>query len=352
MLKVSIAILVVALTHVIAASPTPRISEGVIKSLKGHGTADVILNMRQKTSTILQQIKLQSFLTRGERGNAVASSLKSFASNSQKLILDFLATQNVKVKSYWISNQISVLGANTQLINKLVTMDDIESIIENRMKIVPFPKPNESLQEIPKSIQWGVEMVEAPAAWAQGFTGRGVVVGILDTGVRYTHRTLYPNYRSERGWLDVTGAGALTPVDYGGHGTHVMGSIVGKDGVGVAPDAQWIACGATLTGYTQYLECAEFLLCPTHANGTEPECAAAPHIVSHSWGKLPSVDEDFLDSAIEAWNAAGIHVVWANGNEGRTCGSVRYPANTAIDMFTVGATDSDDTLAYFSKFIF
>jgi hypothetical protein len=95
-----------------------------------------------------------------------------------------------------------------------------------------------------------------------------------------------------------------------------MSSIVGLGGIGVAPEAQWIACAASVSGYIQYELSSEFLLCPTHADGTEPDCAAAPHIVSHSLGKLQSDGEDFLNAVIEAWNAAGIIVVWVNGNEG------------------------------------
>ena len=55
--------------------------------------------------------------------------------------------------------------------------------------------------------------------------------------------------------------------------------------------------------------------------------------------------------AIKAWNAAGIFVVWANGNEGYSlgCNSVRFPANIGLDLFAVGATDVNDNLADFSS---
>lgn len=54
-----------------------------------------------------------------------------------------------------------------------------------------------------------------------------------------------------------------------------------------------------------------------------------------------------MDASIEAWNAAGIFVVWANGNEGSRCSTARYPASGDFEIFTVGATDSSDNLVSF-----
>jgi len=347
MFKLTVLLLATAAFHVLATPlKNDAISPSLLKVLKDEGSADIIVSFQETTAPILKQAQLQSFATRGDRINSISSSLQELTASSQKSVLAFLGTQNVTFKSFWISNKIFVKGTNAELIERLMGFEGVRRIRENKVTIAPLPQPSPVLEA--KEIQWGVEMVEAPSAWEKGYTGKGVVVGILDTGVRYTHAALSENYRHNRGWLDVTGGGSMTPVDYSGHGTHVMGSIVGRRGVGVAPEAEWMACGATLSGYDEYLECGQFLLCPTHANGTEPDCAAAPHVVSHSWGKYTS-EEDFLDDVILAWNAAGIIVVWAMGNEGSSCDTARYPAFTGIEMFAVGATDEEDNLAYFSS---
>lgn len=100
-------------------------------------------------------------------------------------------------------------------------------------------------------IAWGVADVHAPEVWQQGFTGAGVLVSVLDTGVNYNHLDLrdhlwdggaqYPNH----GWDFNTPDN--DPMDLGplGHGTHVAGSIA-SDGTagtqaGVAPDATIMA---------------------------------------------------------------------------------------------------------------
>src|SRR5438046_2446271 len=49
----------------------------------------------------------------------------------------------------------------------------------------------------PQTVEWGVQNVNAPAVWALGYTGQGIVVGNQDTGMRWTHAALQPHYR---GW--------------------------------------------------------------------------------------------------------------------------------------------------------
>lgn len=118
--------------------------------------------------------------------------------------------------------------------------------------------------------------IGSEAAYAQGFRGQGMSVGVLDTGVDYTHSmlggsgdkgefatvdpsrpsALFPNQKVVGG-IDLAGTDFdasspfndlrlpkpdANPIDEAGHGTHVAGTVAGKgDGVnsydGVAPDA-------------------------------------------------------------------------------------------------------------------
>ncbi|MCU0566394.1 MAG: S8 family serine peptidase [Oculatellaceae cyanobacterium Prado106] len=112
---------------------------------------------------------------------------------------------------------------------------------------------------------WTLDMLKAPAAWAQGFTGQGVIVAVIDTGVNYNHPDLAANmWRNigeipdngldddgngfiddSRGWSFVD-ADTNDPMDFdlsdnNGHGTHVAGTIAalnnGFGTTGVAPGA-------------------------------------------------------------------------------------------------------------------
>ena len=98
---------------------------------------------------------------------------------------------------------------------------------------------------------YGIKRIRADEVWrGLGFTGEGVVVANLDTGVDWQHPMLHARYRGLgadgavdhlHSWFDATTEGATVPYDQGGHGTHTMGTMVGQEGIGVAPGAKWIA---------------------------------------------------------------------------------------------------------------
>ena len=101
-------------------------------------------------------------------------------------------------------------------------------------------------------LQWDMAQMGTDAAHRRA-TGRGVTVGIIDTGVDASHPDIAPNFDAERSrnfTMDIPAidgecevATCIDPadVDEGGHGTHVAGTVAADDnGVGiegVAPDA-------------------------------------------------------------------------------------------------------------------
>ncbi len=88
-----------------------------------------------------------------------------------------------------------------------------------------------------------VPQIGGPAAWQAGYTGRGVTVGVLDTGVKADHPDLAGKVVAAR---DFTGTRPDASDDLG-HGTHVAGIIAGTGAAsggryrGVAPDARLIS---------------------------------------------------------------------------------------------------------------
>jgi subtilisin family serine protease len=96
--------------------------------------------------------------------------------------------------------------------------------------------------------------IHAPAAWALSTGRSNVVIGVIDTGVDYTHQDLAANIWSSTSSISVTTAGGAViscpsgfhgfnavdascdPMDDNSHGTHVSGIIgaVGNNGIGVA----------------------------------------------------------------------------------------------------------------------
>ena len=91
------------------------------------------------------------------------------------------------------------------------------------------------------SSSWGLQDIEAEPVHLSNYTGKGVKIGVLDTGIDYKHPELAPNYM---GGIDFINDDD-DPMDDNGHGTHVAGILAaarnGKGVVGVAPDAELYA---------------------------------------------------------------------------------------------------------------
>lgn len=97
-----------------------------------------------------------------------------------------------------------------------------------------------------REIAENVTKVNADKVWELGYTGEGVLIGLIDTGVNLDHADLqgnlwdggveYPNHGYDFYSHD------NDPTDTEGHGTHVAGTIVGNGAsgtqTGVAPDAK------------------------------------------------------------------------------------------------------------------
>jgi len=91
--------------------------------------------------------------------------------------------------------------------------------------------------------QWDMRAIDAPGAWNAGYTGEGVRVAVLDTGVDVNPPDLVPNlnfalsksYVPEEPYID----------DMHGHGSNVAGIIAAADNgvgvIGVAPNAEIVA---------------------------------------------------------------------------------------------------------------
>lgn len=91
--------------------------------------------------------------------------------------------------------------------------------------------------------QWGLGLVQAEAAWKHGFTGKGVRVAILDTGIDPSNADLAPGLDRARSISFVPSEPSI--VDYHGHGSHVAGLVAAAQngyGIsGVAPEASYFA---------------------------------------------------------------------------------------------------------------
>ncbi len=319
----------------------------------------VIVHLREQTD-LGEAVGLTE---RASRCAHIVSILRSAAARAQGDLVDRLeraqaAGQVISYTPFWIFNGVAV-QAQPALIEELALRPEIAAIqldhyrqwLPNTSAISNLPTAN--LQSL-TAVEWGVDRIRAPEVWASlHVSGTGAVVAGMDTGVDWLHPALRERYRGYAphgpsnhvyNWYDATG-GALYPVDGHGHGTHTMGSIVGQDGVGVAPGAQWIAVKVLNNqgqGYDSWIHAGfQWLLAP----GGDP--AQSPDVVNNSWGNDIGSLTTFQDD-LRALRAAGILAVFSSGNNGPNRATVGSPASLP-EAFAVGASDSDDEAANFSS---
>ncbi|MBE1878818.1 carboxypeptidase regulatory-like domain-containing protein [Myceligenerans sp. TRM 65318] len=315
-----------------------------------------------------------------ERGRFVVDTLENQAESSQADVVSELDAAAVEYRSFPIVNAIRVEGGSEDLALGVAASRDVIQVHED-VEVEPVEPvrpvgddpdvPGEPVDERAaesepgEDLTWGLEYIHAPEAWEMGATGAGITVSNLDSGVQFDHPALAGSYRGNAGfgtydhdynWFSTRGGCADEPCDTAGHGTHVMGTMVGSaEGhrVGVAPEAQWIATnGCCVTNdVTPLLDSGWWLLAPTDRNGENPDVSKRPHIVNNSWGiQEEGVFDDFFARIEEAWTASGIFSVWAAGNTPprADCDSVSSPGAKASE-FSVGAFDSDGVLGAFSR---
>lgn len=344
----------VLLASKVAWAISPKVDDVLRNTLERDGHANILVSMRAGTQDILDDLATRTFSSRTERSQAVYDALTTRARDSQKRILDLLSSQSVvknfkfgTVQSLWITNQVAVQVASEKIVVLLDSMDEISRIQEDEIVYIDTP-----LENVPQVNQWGIEKIQAPAAWLQfgGTTGSGIVIGNIDTGVRHTHTILRGSYKNDdHSWYDPYNT-TRTPADFHGHGSHTVGTIAGQNGYGVAPGAKWIACKGLYDNGSgagaNLLACGQFMVCPTTYNGANADCSKTPHIVSNSWGSSIG-GITYYDGMIAAWHSAGVIPVFSAGNNGPNCATATSPGDR--DVIGVGSTTSTDQRSSFSS---
>ncbi|NJP04471.1 MAG: S8 family serine peptidase [Chloroflexaceae bacterium] len=180
----------------------------------------------------------------------------------------------------------------------------------------------------------GVDLIRGPGG---GWTGQGITVAMLDTGVDGTHPEVAENlsgaYRFD---VDQWSAEVMAPsIDTYGHGTHVAGLICGKH-VGVAPGVSLMSGvmipdgKGTISNFILALEWA----------ASQPEI----QIVNMSAGIMGYFPE--MRESVSMLLRVGVLPVVAVGNEGRD--RTRSPGNYT-EVISVGASTRDHRVASFSS---
>ncbi|ANS69724.1 1,4-dihydropyridine enantioselective esterase [Streptomyces lincolnensis] len=194
--------------------------------------------------------------------------------------------------------------------------------------------------------QGGVAQIGAPAAWKQGYDGKGVKVAVLDTGVDATHPDLKGSILKAKNFSD-SDTGTSSTDDRQGHGTHVASTIVGSGAKshgtykGVAPGAKLLV-GKVMDDTGVGSDSAIIA-------GMQWAVTQGAKVVNMSLGDVDTPAVDPLEKAVNDLSASS-HALFviAAGNEGPSGGTVGTPGSAASAL-TVAAVDRHDKVADFSS---
>lgn len=208
--------------------------------------------------------------------------------------------------------------------------------------------------------------IGATDVWDLGYTGKGIKIGVIDTGIDYAHPVLKDAYKGGYDFVDNDNDPyETTPLDWENdpsnppqvddrgstywtdHGTHVAGTIGARDAgeygvVGIAPEADIYAyrvLGPYGSGYSSWV-----------LGGIDRSVQDGMDIINLSLGNSRN-DPDYVTSvALNNAALAGVTPVVASGNTGPNRWTVGSPGAAAFPITVGNSTGPSDEMAATSHF--
>jgi subtilisin family serine protease len=356
-----------------------KLSNGVKNELLKSEKIDVIIQFHDLN---LNLSSYKSNWDKTQKGSYIFNALQENTRISQNEVQKWFNNKGIPFKSNVLINAILV-SLDKEQINLVVRRPEVAYLYDNpEIFVNPELRTTEN-NSLRSASEWGLDKIKAPAVWAMGITGKGIVISGQDTGYDWTHPDLISSYRGyskeitrhDYQWFDAIdkasplnkdslnpcGYNIKIPCDDDVHGTHTMGTMIGKDSsgtsIGVAPGARWIGARNMERGYGNpfsYLACFDWFLAPRDLAGKNPKPSLAPHVINNSWS-CPTMEGclnnhiDLFEKAISLLRKAGIMVVVSAGNDGGSCETMNEIPVTVSGAFSIGATRSNDSIASFSS---
>ena len=336
-----------------------------------HAMTPVIVELDGKPA--IEQVAAQvGNLPRTARGGAIAAQLRSqFDGRKTAVIAAAQRLGATRVDEVWIAHalaielpqkQIAALAATPGVawvfsdtgMRSTTPHANVPVGVAHARSVQRKPAPPKPLPSFPEPDFSKLKpaahhtAIGATAWWERGFLGRGSTVAIVDSGVNPREAALGASYRGgSADWFDPYGQQAQ-PRDVDGHGSLVASVAVGAGGLspGIAPAGRWIAArlfddngiGRMSAVHRIY----QWVLDPDG----QAQTPDTPDVVNNSWGMPTTAGRCSAEFSrdIALMRLAGVHVVFAAGNDGPERNTSISPANN-VGALAVGALDGQQQVA-------
>lgn len=300
---------------------------------------DEMINVNIILKSQLDEQELKQLISKADNRKTMremaVNELKSFSKSTQSDILSILNAEekNGKVgdiRCHWLVNVINC-EASCDMIYAISNHPDVAVVAYNKDEFLLWDEKIEKV-EASRGLTQNITHVNADDVWNLGFTGKDILVGLIDTGVNINHIDLvnnlwdggeeYPNhgYNTYENNHDVE--------DGFGHGTHCAGTICGDGSsgtqTGIAPDAK-IIC-------VKVMDNAGYGSASSISAGMEFAIEHGADVLSMSLG-IPNASaavKEMLRSACANTLQIGIAAAVAAGNEGMLNISFPVPNNLRV----------------------